>query len=405
MLALKIALRYIFSKKTHNAVNVISMVSVAGIAVATAAIVIVLSVFNGFERLAMDQVSVMAPPLEIVPASGKSIVSPDSIAAGLEALCPGGVAVPVVADQGLAVVGDMQMPVELKGVPGRWYGMSGFAAAVIDGEEPAGGSDGAWSRAALSVGAAVKLKAHPGAYEFLCVYAPRRKRRVNPANPYAAFRGDSLVVSSVFQTGHAGDDEHTVIIPIEVARRLLDYDGAATSIELWGVDPSRKGDVEAFLSSMGGTGLKVLTRAEQQSSTFAMISVEKWITFLMLAFILLIASFNIISTLSLLMIEKSGNIGILRAMGAPPAMITRVFILEGWLVTFMGGVTGMAAGVILTLAQQWGGFVKLGGDPARMVVDSYPVRLEALDLLTVLLLVGVIGLLTSVFTITASRRS
>lgn len=404
MLELNIALRYLFSKKTHNAVNLISMVSVAGIAVATAAIVIVLSVFNGFERLAMEQVSVMAPPLRVVPVKGKAIAGADSLVAALRSRYPSATVVPTVTDQALAVVGDMQMPVSIKGVPPGWHEASGFGRAVIDGAMSGFGADSVWSYASVSVGTALKLKAHPGAYEFLCVYLPRREGRVNPANPYAAFRGDSLLVASVFQTGHSADDEQSVVLPLDVARRLLDYSDEATAIELWGVDGSDRGSVARFVAESRGEGLTVQDRAAQQSSTFAMISVEKWITFLMLAFILLIASFNIISTLSLLMIEKSGNAAILRAMGASPPMITRVFVIEGWLVTFSGGVAGLLAGAALTLAQQWGGFVKLGGDASRMIIDSYPVRLQVSDLFIVLALVAVVGLFTSVFTIAATRR-
>lgn len=379
------------------------MISVAGIAVATAAIVIVLSVFNGFERLALDQVSVMAPPLKIVPAKGKTVAAADSLAARLREAYPSATIVPTVTDQGLAVVGDMQMPVLIKGVPDLWYEASDFERAVIDGDVSGIAIDSVWDHASIGVGPALKLKAHPGAYEFLCVYVPRREGRVNLANPYAAFRGDSLVVASVFQTGHLGDDEQSVVLSLDVARRLLDYSDEATAIELWNIDEKGKDKVAGVVASLAGDGLVVQTRAEQQSSTFAMISVEKWITFLMLAFILLIASFNIISTLSLLMIEKSGNMEILRAMGAAPSMVTRIFVIEGWLVTFSGGLAGMLVGALLTLAQQWGGFVKLGGDTARMVVDSYPVRLQATDLLTVLALVAIVGLLTSAFTIAAKR--
>lgn len=403
MLELRIALRYLFSKKTHNAVNVISMISVAGVAVATAAIVVVLSVFNGFERLALEQMSVVAPPLAVVPAKGKVIADADSLARRIERLAHGVTALPVVTEQALAVVGGQQKPVEIKGVDSRWFSVSGIDQTLIDGDiYPASGDSGdAWARANLSVGVAVALRAHPGAYEFLNIYVPRRLGRVNPANPYTAFRGDSLVVGSVFQTGHSRHDETLVIIPIGNARGLLDYGGEATSVEVWGA-----GDVPHLaeaIEALSPGDIRVLDRVRQEGHTFAMISIEKWITFLMLAFILLIASFNVISTLSLLVIEKEGNLRVMRAMGATDRMIVNVFSLEGWLISFIGGVAGTVAGAALTLAQQWCGFVKLNGDASALAIDAYPVELRLADVVVVIVLVAVVGLATSTLTTVLNR--
>lgn len=402
MLELRIALRYLFSKKTHNAVNVISMISVAGVAVASAAIVVVLSVFNGFERLALEQTSAVNPPLSVVPVKGKVIAGADSLAAEIERLLPQSTVIPTVTEQALAVVGGRQRPVEIKGVDSRWYEQASLDSKVIDGRASRCGGEGPWAYADISVGVAVGLHTNPGAYEFLNVYVPRRRGRINAANPMGAFRGDSLLVSSVFQTGHSRHDESLVVMPIECARRLLDYTDEATSIDVWadgGLD-GNKADIEAL--SPGN--IAVLDRMEQEGHTFAMISIEKWITFLMLSFILLIASFNIISTLSLLVIEKEGNIGVMRAMGATSRMLTRIFSMEGWLVSLGGGLIGIILGTVLTLAQQIGGFVKLGGNSAALVIDSYPVELRPSDLLVVIGVVAVVGLAASSLTTLFNRR-
>lgn len=402
MLELRIALRYLFSKKTHNAVNVISMISVAGVAVATAAIVVVLSVFNGFERLALDQMSVISPPLSVVPSTGKTIPDADSLVMSIESLVPGAAVIPTVTEQALAVVGDRQKPIEIKGVTPAWYAASGLAGYTIDGQMGCGGAEGPWAYADMSVGVAVGLLTHPGAYEFLNIYLPRRLGRINPANPYSAFRGDSLVVASVFQTGHDGHDENLVVMPLDRARRLLDYGTEATSIEVWA--DGDLGRLATAIEALSPGNIRVLDRVKQEGHTFAMISIEKWITFLMLSFILLIASFNIISTLSLLVIEKEGNLAVMRAMGATERQVSGIFSIEGWLVSLSGGMAGVLIGSALTLAQQWGGFVKLSGDTSSLVIDAYPVELRLADILVVVGLVAVIGLAAATLTTAINRR-
>ncbi len=402
MLELKIALRYIFSKKTHNAVNVISLISVAGVAVATMAIVIVLSVFNGFERLAEQQLSVLNPTLKIVPTTGKAITNADSLAAEIQKIAPSSIAIPTITEQGLAIVGEQQTPVKLRGVDERWFNATNFDRTVIDGDAML--NDSVWGYANASVGIAVTLKAHPGAYEFLNIYVPRRMGRINPANPYSAFHSDSLIVASVFQTQHTATDQEVVIMPIDRLRTMLDYPTEATEIEVWTTDNA---DTESFakkIEALAPDMIKAQNHVEQESHTFAMISIEKWITFLMLGFILVIASFNIISTLSLLVLEKQANLKIMKAMGATKKMITRVFTVEGWLISLGGGLMGIILGCALTLAQQYGGFIKLGGDASQMIINTYPVELRPSDLIIVIALVAALGLLTSGLTTIFVRR-
>lgn len=402
MLELRIALRYLFSKKTHNAVNIISMISVAGVAVATAAIVVVLSVFNGFENLALDQMSVVNPPLSVIPAKGKTIAEADSLASRIRLIAPDATVIPTVTEQALAVVAGRQKPVAIKGVDPRWYDAAGIDGTVIDGTASHGDSSEPWAAADISVGVAVALRAHPGAYEFLNIYVPRRLGRINPANPYAAFRGDSLVVASVFQTGHVGHDENLVVLPLDCARRLLDYGSEATSIEVWASGDIRR--LADAIEALSPGNILVLDRMEQERHTFAMISIEKWITFLMLSFILLIASFNIISTLSLLVIEKEDNLAVMRSMGATDRMVSGIFSIEGWLVSLSGGVAGILIGSALTLAQQWGGFVKLSGDSTTLVIDAYPVELRPADLIVVIGLIAVVGFAAATLTTCLNRR-
>ncbi len=360
------------------------------------AIVIVLSVFNGFRQLTEQQLSLLEPKLRIVPEQGKVIADADSLAYAINEHTPGANAVVTLSEQAFAIMGGEQRPITILGVSDAWVKATPVDEAIIDGETSL--YLGELPCAVMSVGAAVNFGAHPADPRWLKVYVPKRVGRINPAAPMTAFRADSLIVSGVIQTTQTNHADDLVILPIEVARGMLDYDTEATSIELW-TDLSPQ-QLQLNLPS----GAKLVTREQHNHSSFAMIAVEKWVTFAMLAFILLIASFNIVSTLCLLVLEKSDNIAILQSMGATTSAVTRIFVIEGWLISLSGGIIGIILGVALTLVQQLGGFVKLGGDHSQMITDVYPVQLQPLDLAVVLGLVAVTGLLTSAVTALFARR-
>ncbi len=403
MLTLRVALRYLFAKKTHSAVNVISLISVVGVAVATMAIVCVLSVFNGFTDLASSKLSKLDPQLKITPTSGKVIANADSLVAVLSGMAQIEAAAPTIEENALAIYGSQQMPVVIKGVTSDYDRLTQIRDIVkSDGDFLL--SDSVYTFATLSVGAAVQLGAHPGFYRYLGIYTPKRKGRINPANPMTSFRSDSLLVGGVYQVEQAEYDADMVIIPLENARRLLDYTTEATAVELCLADGVKEADAIRIISEMLGDGYKVSDRMQQQENSYRMIEIEKWITFLMLAFILIIASFNVISTLSMLVIEKDADIATLNALGASRKQISRIFLMEGWLISLAGGAIGVAVGVILCLAQQWGKFIKLGGDHAVMSIDAYPVRVEVSDLIAVIALVAVVGWVTAMVTSLFTRR-
>jgi len=404
MFTLRVALRYLFSKKTHNAVNVISTISIIGVAVATMAIVCVLSVFNGFTDLATAKISQLAPDLRVESTEGKTIASPDSLLRAIRAIEGVAAAAPTIEEHALAIYGDRQMPVLMKGVTEAFDTITQLRSTIKEDGTFLLTDSGYGDFATLSVGAAIGLQAHPGVMRALTLNVPRRTGRINPANPAAAFRSDSLLVGGVFQTEQAEFDTDLVLIPLRAARQLLDYELEATAIEIKvsdGADTDRTGH---RIAEALGDGFDVKNRVRQQDQSFKMIEVEKWITFFLLAFILIIASFNIISTMSMLIIEKEDNIHTMYAMGAPRKTITRIFILEGWLVSLLGGVSGIMTGVILCLAQQWGGFIKLGGNHEAMSIDVYPVRVEIPDLLAVIVLVALTGLITSALTSLLARK-
>lgn len=402
MLALKVALRYLVSKKSHAAVNVISAISVAGVAVATAAIVVVLSVFNGFTDLAASHFSVIDPDLMVTPARGKTIADGDSLAVAIAGMEGVAAATPTLTERGLLVAGDSQLGVVFKGVAPGYASVVDIAPAVVaSGEIPAEAVD--VPEVSVAVGVANRLMLRPGT-SAAELYVPKRVGRINPANPAGAFFSSLLVVDRVFQVDQMEIDADHIIVPLSVARDLLAYETEATAVEIRTAPGADVDAVGRRVADSLGTGYIVSDRRMQHAEAFRMISVEKWVTFAMLIFILIIAAFNIISTLSLMVIEKRDNMATLRFLGATRPAVRAVFAWMGAIITLTGGVIGCLLGVGLSLAQQWGGFIRLGGDPSRLSVAVYPVRVAFPDILAVLALVAVMAVLTSLVTRLFTRK-
>lgn len=382
MLALKIALRYLVAPKSHRAVNVISIISVAGVAVATMAIVVVLSVFNGFSDLARRQLSHVDPDLRVQPVEGKVFASADSLADAIEALPGILAAMPVLRDRALLVADRSQMPVRFVAVdPERVGGVLTLDSIIIDGVyAPSNGLPDSVAGAQISVGVALSTGLRPSPYAAGDIYVPRRLGRINPANPAAAYRRLPVAVTGVTQVDQQDYDNDFIILPLGAMREMLEYGGGeASSVDI-ALAPGADGrHVRRQLEQLLPQGLVVLDRNQQSADTYRMIAIEKWVTFLMLVFILVIASFNIVSTLSLLVIEKRDNMATLRALGAPRGLIARIFVDEGWLITVSGGLVGIAVGIVLVLLQQHLGLIRLEGDPTTLSVESYPVRLAWAD--------------------------
>lgn len=412
MLPLRIALRYLLSRKSHGAVNVISAVSMAGVAVASAAMIVVLSVFNGFSQLVERKTSNFNPPLLAKMADGSVIANADSLAVPLNEIYGQGTASPMIEEQAFAVSQQGQMPVTLRAMTPEAMAASGLADILIDGQlDP--------SQATVAIGVAINLNVRPLAGERqladgpvtdrIQVFEPNRTGRINPANPTGAFRGDSLIVTGVYQVEQEEQDRDMMVIPLDVARDLLDYTAEATAIAIYPATTAGKKtvpEIKEEISRLLPAGMVVLDRMEQEADAYRMIAVEKWITFLMLLFILAVASFNIISTLSLMVVEKEKNMGVLSAMGAAPGLIKGIFANQGWLITLGGGCIGLATGSLLTIGQQHFGWIKLGSDnPAMMSVDHYPVSLHLSDLLAVLAAICLTSLLIAAAGAWLSRPS
>jgi ABC-type lipoprotein release transport system permease subunit len=401
-LPLKIAWRYLVSKKGHQAVNIISIVAVCGVVVATAALICVLSVFNGFRGLIMGRLAMLDPQVAITATVGKAINDADSVITAVSAVPGVERAVPVVEDQALAIYAQMQMPVRLKGVPDDYNTMNLMDSVIVDGEWRL--HDQVSSYGVLGAGPAVRLMVRPEFLGMVRLYAPQRQGRVNIANPMGAFRADSLFVSGIFQLQQNSYDANLIYVPLDMARELFDYDTQATQIEVKLAPGASEQQVMRGISQTLGDSYQVKNRLMQQLEAYRLVNIEKWMAFLLLAFILVIATFNVISTLSLLIIEKDDSIATLRALGAHDSLISRIFVLQGWLITLVGAITGVVIGLILCLCQQQFGLLRLSGDPANMIVSAYPVEVQWMDVLITLALVAAVGLLTSMVTALIMRR-
>ena len=401
-LPLKIAWRYLVSKKGHQAVNIISIVAVCGVVVATAALICVLSVFNGFRGLIMGKLAMLDPEIAITATMGKTINDADSVIDAVSGIPGVQRAVPVIVDQALAVYAQNQMPVRLKGVPDDYNTMNDMDSIIVDGEWKL--RDQVSRYIVVGAGPAVRLMVRPEFLGMVYLYAPHRQGHVNIANPMGAFRQDSLFVSGVFQLQQNSYDADLIYVPLDVAQELFDYETEATQIEIKLAPNADEQQVMHTIGKMLGRSYQVQNRLMQQREAYRLVNIEKWMAFLLLAFILVIATFNVISTLSLLIIEKDDSIATLRALGANDRQISRIFVLQGWLITLAGAITGVVIGLILCLCQQQFGWLRLSGDPANMIINAYPVEVQWSDVLVTLALVAAVGLLTSMVTALTMRR-
>lgn len=395
-LSAAIAWRYLWKKKSHGAVSAIAAVSVVGVAVATAAIVCVFSVFNGFREVLTDNNNRLLPDVEVTPVSGKVISDGDSLAAAIGHLEGVAVSTPVVADQALAIYSGHEMPVMLRGiVPSEFSRVSEIDSLVIaGGRMPADALDYDPPAALMSVGAGMRLRAY-SAGDVIFLFAPRREGRINIANPISSFFTDSVSVAGVFESYQSDYDANTLFVPIEVARGLFQYDSQATSVAVRGVRGMSPGRLAEIVKESVGDRYIVRDRVRQQEVSFRMVRIEKWVTGLLLVFILVIASFNIISTMTIFVLEKRSSMHTLLALGMRPKGIGSVFAWESMYITLLGALSGIVVGVALCLLQQKYGLISMSGDEASMLVKAYPVKLQISDLPVVLVPVLLIGAFTS----------
>jgi ABC-type lipoprotein release transport system permease subunit len=400
--SLFIARRYLFSKKSHNAINVISMISVCGIAIATMAMVCVLSVFNGFGGIVEGMFNAFDPDLKISVKEGKVF---DWHTPEFEkALRVGGLQMvsESLEENALFVFDDNQSPVLMKGVSEEFRLMTDMDKLVIDGSFRL--REDVVDYATLGSGVAVTLGARPGFINAIEVYAPKRDERVNLANPAAAFNRGYLQIGGVFTLNSPDYDDQMVIVPITLARELFHYTNEVTSLDIKLAPNASVKRVKREIQETLGDAYLVEDRYEQQKESYRMLQIEKWVTFLILAFILLIAVFNVVGSLSMLIVEKKEDIRSLQHMGASNDLVSRIFLYEGWLITFIGIVAGIVLGLVLCLLQQHYGLLRLSDVPGAYIIDAYPVIVQFSDILVVFVSVSLISMLTVLYPVNNLRK-
>jgi len=390
-----IARRYLFSKKSHNAINIISAAAVCGIAVATIAMVCTLSVFNGFQGLVSDMFSLFDPEIKITPAKGKVFDSQSVEILKIKQMPEIAVFSEVLEDNVLLNYHDRQVPATLKGVSANFAELVPINTALIDGRFQLTDEIGN-NYATLGLGLATKLGINAGFVYPMEVYAPKRNAKVNMLNPAGSFVQEYLYISGVFLINQPSYDDNLAIAPIELTRILFDYDTEISSLELKfkegiNIDKSQK-EIKQIL----GDDYIVQNRYQQQETSFQMMNIEKWMTFLILCFILVIAVFNVIGSLSMLIVEKQKDVITLRNMGADNRLISWIFLFEGWLISILGAIIGIVIGLSLCLLQQYFGLLRLG-DAGTFVVDAYPVVVKAGDVFSVFITVLIIGFLGALY--------
>ena len=386
-LSFYIARRYLLGKKSQNAINIISGISVIGVTVGTLALVIVLSVFNGFDSVVTSLFSTFDPDIKISVAEGKTF-TPDPMVTRKIRELPGVEAMAEVLEENvLLLYGDNQHIGTIKGVDDSFKAVTGLDSMVYDGSMKLKEKNRYY--AVVGQGVAYSLRIGLSFIDPLFVYTIDRKSRFNMAQPEESIRRDFIYPSGIFAIEQDFDSKY-VIVPIEFARELLSYDMEVSFLEVK-LDPDFPPEsVQAEITSIMGQGFHVKNREQQNALFYRVMKSEKWAIFLILTFILIIASFNIIGSLSMLIIDKKKDIVALRNMGAGNRLIERIFLVEGWLISITGSVLGLALGTGISWIQQRFGLIRLSGS-GSFVIDAYPVKIETVDILLIWLTVLFIG--------------
>ncbi len=393
-----IARRYLFSKKSTNAINVISAISVVGVAVASMALVVTLSVFNGFHDMVASLFTQMDPQIKVTPVMGKTAPADDPILTKIRHLPQIEVATECLEDQALAVYKDRQLMVKLKGVEDNFDSLTHIREILDDGE---GEGHGKFELHAADMyygipglGVAYLLGMGYSYDPALKIYAPKREGQLDMSNPTEGFVEDELYSSgAVFSMRQGKYDKNYILTSIQYTRQLFSQDGMLSSLELRLKPGSDFEAVKEQMLELAGDKYYVQDRYEQQEDTFRIMKIEKLIAYIFLTFILVIACFNIIGSLSMLIIDKRNDVLTLRNLGASDQQISRIFLFEGRLISVIGAVLGIAIGLLLCWLQQQYGIVRLGESEGSFIVNAYPVSVHPWDVVLVFLTVIAVGFL------------
>ena len=388
-----IARRYLFSRKSTHVINIISAISVTGVTVATMALVVTLSVFNGFHDLVASLFTAFDPQLKVAPAKGKAVAADEPALEKIKALPQIQVATETVEDVALAVYGERQTMVTIKGVQDNFDSLTHVREILQgDGTYELQAADLSYGILGIRVAEILGM-----GYSFkypLRIFAPRCDGQLDMFNPEECFYADELYSPGVlFCVKQAKYDKNYILTNIHFARRLFDMQGMVSALELRLKPGSNFEAVKSEIKEIAGDRFTVKDRFEQQEDTFNIMKIEKLMAFSFLTFILVVACLNIIGSLSMLMIDKKKDVVTLRNLGASDRQILQVFLFEGRLISLAGAVLGIVLGLLLCWLQQTFGLVGLGRSSGSFIIDSYPVSVHAEDILIIFITVLVSGFL------------
>ena len=397
--------RYLFAKKSHNVINVISAISAIGMAIGTAALVIILSVYNGFDALIEDNLSESSPDLLIAPEKGKVFIPSDGLLKGIEGIEGVASVTYHLSETVFANYEGRQAVALLRGIPDDYADKTDLYPRIRSGEYSL--RFGEMARCIVGGEIARELGVNPAFLASISFYFPDREKQISLQNPATVLCAVSARPSCVLYPGNEGEG-NVVYVPIAKVRELLKYTKELTALEVRYEEGTSSRSAKAVEKQVrtfvreAGAELTILDRYRQNEALYKMMRYEKAAIFLILIFVIIIIAFNIFGSLSMLIIEKKGDIATLKSMGAPEKMVREIFVLEGWLISLLGMAIGLVAGIGLSLLQQKAGLIKI---PGNYIVDSYPVVIQWLDLILIAAGVAVVGYLVALLPVNKKNIS
>lgn len=390
---IKIAWRYLFAKKQYNAIHIISGISAAAVGVVTAAMVCVLSVMNGFGTMVEQMFSQFDPDIRITATTGKSFNTAGDTFDELRNLSCVQMVSQTIEETALIQFEEKQMPIRLHGVDTIFPYITQIENIITEGHYEV--YDGAFDRAVLGRGLAWKVGIGARFINAIHVYTPKRIAKVNMLRPDQSFNHETCFIAGTFAVQQAKYDDEVMLVDIDFTRRLLDYDSCEVTALMVKLAPNTSvRQAKKNIQQLLGEEFQVLDRYEQQEDFFKILRIEKLLTTILLIFILLIASFNIIGALSMLIIDKKVDIRTLSHLGANESMIRRIFLFEGWMISTLGAIIGLIIGLVICLLQEHFGILKMGTG-TEYILSAYPVAVQASDILLVACIVLVLGVITA----------
>ena len=389
-----IARRYLFSKKKHNAINIISGISVCGVALATLALVCTLSVFNGFQDMVAGFFTAFDPELKITIREGKVFEPQGAAFQEVRSLPEIGVWTETLEENAMVQYKDRQAMAIIKGVEDNFEELTSIDSLLYGAGEFIL-HDSIVDYGVLGVELISELGTGLQFVDPLQVYAPKRNVRVNMANPSASFNRDYLFSPGVvFVVNQQKYDARYILTSLSFARNLFNYDTEVSAVELKLKPGTDVTAVQRKIARILGDEFVVLDRYEQQADVFRIMEIEKFISYLFLTFILAIACFNVIGSLSMLILDKREDVETLRNLGADDRLIARIFLFEGRLISLFGALSGIVLGLLLCYIQQRFGIISLGGGNGSCIVDAYPVSVHVTDVVLIFITVITVGFLS-----------